>query len=540
MFVVPWRKNALLQRDGRTRRRNLFSGAWSFFAPGSFPFLVLILSLSTLASLIWTNKALRNNNLDWQSLDTTSHALMIYWEAKSLPSELLGHDQAYPKAAHHLAAALMPFLRDNPIQAMRGVALIALFAMLSAKYTLLCRLVRPVPGFLLLMLWQWLAGWTKFADLNHFTHGNYLFSQAVGGASFWLVLAVVSTVPQRRTQAWALTFLGLGLASGAYACHLVPGVMAFGTLGLFFGFRGFQNRSKTEFLRLLLTILVGSVTIFSSTQWQLMASARTVTNESWLPYNHLWLLLAWIPILAAALVRLARRLGGRQSRPPLTDLELILAAGLLVGGCLQAYFAYEWGVRGTTSAYTVKKFFFFAFPLASLLLICWLIHGLKAINLQIAIPPGPALAAALVLGAVRLYVVLVDDFKRPYFGRAHDPVHLAHRLAQKRQTLPRSYYYDPEYPMGSLYASVAGLRINRDLGLRCWEGLAFRDHAPVSFWQLVHDGHIAMVLLPLQTDPKQVFQMPVPAVEEDGFLRCEVHSVRSTGGAASRPAQESH
>jgi hypothetical protein len=422
----------------------------------------------------------------------------------------------------------MPVLHDNPLQAMRAVALIALFAMLSAQYTLLCRLVRPVPALILLVLWQWLAGLTKFADLNHFRAGSYLYPQAVGTAGFWLVLVLVSTPSPGRMRGWLTTFVGLGLASGAYACHLVPGVMAFGTLGMFFGLRGFHHRSKTEFLRLFLTLLMGSVTIFSSAQWKLMASARTPVHESWLVFEHRWLLLTWIPTLAVVLVRLAGRLGGKSGRPPLADLELVLAAGLLVGGCLQAYFAYEWGVQGITSAYTVKKFFFFTFPLASLLWVAWLVRGLQAINLRIAIPARPAVAAAVVLTGVGLYQVLADDYYRPYFGRAHDPIHLAHRLAEQRETLPRSYYYDPQHPMGSLYATVAGLRLHRDVGVYCWEALAFRERARISFWQIVHDGHIATVLLPLQTDPEEVFLVSVPTVEEDGFLRCDVRFVQRT------------
>jgi hypothetical protein len=489
---------------------------------------LLLLFVTVLGSVVWTSKALRNNNLDWQGLDIASHALMVTWEAQSLPPELLGHDQTYPKASHALAAALLPILRHNPIQAMRAVALIALFTMLSAQYTLLARLVRPVPALILLVLWQWLAGWTGFADLNHFVDGSYMFSQAAASAGFWLVLTVASTVAARRFEAWTLTIVALGLAWGAYACHLVPGAMAFGTLGVFFGLRGFRNRSKTEFLRMFLTMVVGGMTILSSVQWQLMAFARTAIFESWLPCDHLWLLLAWIPTLAVALVRLAGRLAGKQSPSALTDLELMLVAGLLVSGSLQAYFAFEWGVQGTTSAYTVKKFFFFTFPLASLLWISWLADASKAMALPTAVPPRLALAGALGLAGVCLYQMLAADFKRPYFGRAHDPVRLAHRLAGKRETLYRCYYYDPEFPMGSLYASVAGLRINRDQALRCWEALSFRDKAPVSFWQLVHDGHVATVLLPVQSDPEKVFLVPVPTVEEDGFLKCDVRSVTRT------------
>jgi hypothetical protein len=494
-------------------------------SPGSLSFLLLLLVVTAAGSVVWTSRALRNNNLDWQGLDIASHALMVTWEAESLPPEVLGHDRTYPRASHALAATLLPILRHNPIQAMRAVALITLFTMLSAKYTLLCRLVQPAPALILLVLWQWLAGWTRFADLSHFTHGSYLFSQAVAGAGFWLVVALLATVPSRPLQAWALTILGVGLAAGAYACHLLPGVMALGMLAVFFGLRGFQYRSKTEFVRLFLTVVVGGVTILASTQWRLMAAARTAIYESWLPCEHLWLLLAWIPTLGVALARFAGRLGGKQSRSPLTDLELILVAGLLVSGSLQAYFAYEWGVQGTTSAYTVKKFFFFAFPLASLLWIYWLVHGVKAIAFPIAVPAGLAPVAALVLVGICLYQMLADDFKRPYFGRAHDPVYLARRLAGKREPLPRSYYFDPEYPVGSLYASVAGLQINRDLAFRCWEALSFRDNAPVSFWQLVSDGHIATVLLPVQAVPEQVFRIPVPTVEKDGFLQCDVRSV---------------
>src|SRR5262249_10787226 len=152
-------------------------------------------------------------------------------------------------------------------------------------------------------------------------------------------------------------------------------------------------------------------------------------------------------------------------------------------------------VVGTTSAYTVKKLFFFTFPLASLLWVNWLAtsgigaslweRGLGRLGGYRSWVTG---AATLLLGGVGGFQLLAGDLKRPGPEPGHDPVQVARRLALRRAALGLSYYHDPKYPLGAYFASVTGLHLNRDQGLSCWE--TFRSQQ-VSIGTLVREVRIS-------------------------------------------------
>lgn len=511
--------------------------------PGSLPFLALLAVALAGYSARWTGKAVRHNNLDDQGMDVTSHALMIYWQAHALPPSLLGEDAVYPKCAHALAAQLAPLYHGNVLQAMRCAALVALFAMLAAQYTLLCRFAPAGLAVVFLALWQRLCNETFFANLDHFAHANYQYAQAVGVAGFWLAVVFAAAPTPGVGMRWLMAVVGCSAATFAYACHLVPGVVAFGTLVAYYGLR-FLRGSRVDGLRCLVSAAWAAAVVLSSEQWRVMASARGAFNDGWLPFAHLGLLLTWVPTLLAALGRVAWRTR-RNDRRPVSDAELVLVAGLLTAGLLQGYFAYEWGLLGTTSAYTVKKFFFFTFPLASLLWFYWLTAWLRQTNFWgrgfgwfEGYRPGFVWGVATVLAWALLNRTLGVSSLRPGVEPGHDPLVATRLLEGRRATTPPSYYYDPRYPMGSLFATVAGLRVERDIARRCQEALQFRNLAPVPLATLVRDGHFACVMLPADADARAVFGFPVPTESDGPLQRCDLRPLYRPYPPA--PPRETH
>lgn len=493
--------------------------------PASLPFLGLLFLGSAVFAVIWTALFLQDNNLEHQGIDIIEHTTMIRWIAEPVSPDLQDRLWFYPKGAHTMAAAFLPLFHHNPIQSFRCVVLLALLTMLSAQYTLFCRVLAPAPALMLLVLWQCLCAYTEFAD-THFCHqATYFFAQEVGTAAFWLVLVFMTTTAPERRQRWLMTLASLGLASFAYGCHLMPGVMAFGTLGIFYGFMALQNRGREDWLRVLLVLLTGVVTLLSSRQLQLMFQARSI--EGGIPFAHLRLLQKWLPTLVVALAWTGWRVTTwKRWRLGISELELALVSGLLVAGLMHTYLWYDWKIAHASAPYSYRKFFFYSFPLSTFLWSYWLAGGWQALGVGSKLAarwggPRPRLSAtlAVMVALVGLGAALFQDPARPAPVPGRDPLTVAALLAEQPSGPGKCYYHDPDYPMGALLASMIGLRTPHQDALYCWKNFYWQDH---SLRELVRDGVVGTILFPVDTDPREFFEEPVQ-VERDGpFWRCDL------------------
>jgi hypothetical protein len=518
--------------------------------------LAVLLAGSAVLAFAWAALPGRSNDLEQQGIDIVNHAILVHRRAHPVPAALYGAHRHYPQASHALAAWFMPVLGDNAIRAMDCAAWLTLLGLFAAQWTLLCRLLPAAPALAVLALWQGLRLQTRFSDWDFF-HVNYYPPQALGTLGVWLQLAVLATpevTPLRRCLRDGAAVL---LAALAYSCHIVPGAVAFATLAVLHGSELFGPGRRAACLRLLLTGLVAAVTLLSSDQLRLMAGARTVAGGRLL-YDHLWLLLLWVPTLLVACLALARGLRRVLPRRP-NHLERVLTCALLAAGGIQGYLTLETLLGHNLGYYSAMKLYWYTFPLATLLWVGWLCRLLAASAGRVGLPrlaSRRAVAAGCVLCAIwGLNSLVRQDPRRPRLlglgairrtllrlppnpgsvanslrlSQERDAVVAARRLAGRpNHAAPWVYFYDPAMPFGSLFASVVGLETHHDAALGCWMSLGLRE---VALADVSRTNHVGWLLLPRHADTRAL-GLAVPARPDGAFLRCDLRGLGAAGSVA--------
>jgi hypothetical protein len=517
--------------------------------PGSLPLLAALLVFAAAFAFCWTALPGRCNMIEHEGYDFVNHTILIHRQAHPVPASLQGYHGKYPQLSHAVAACFMPVLGDNAIRAMDCATWLVVLGLFAVQWTLLCRLLPAALALAGLVGWQYLRMQTLFGDWNFFTRNCY-FPQAMGTLAVWLqVVVLASTTTPARPRRWLREGVALLLAAFAYGCHIVPGAAAFATLAVVQCSRLLGPDRKGACLRLLLTVLAGAALALGTDQLAVMAGARR--DSAALPTVHLWLLLLWVPTLLAAWAGLVR--GRWPGRPLRTDdQEVVLACALLAVGGLQGYLALEKVLGLSGSFYSANKFFWLTFAYASLLWVCWLSRGVR--SLKLPLPPKrlqtilrPAVAVGGVLLALfALRELLRDDLRRAdlkdisrpaawEWGRClletPDPLALIRELTLRRGKLASgTYYHDPANPFTALFASVIGLEMNHDVGLRCWSDLSRKGDA---IRPIAARGEIGHVLLPRNANPCALFGTGVPAKPAGAFLDCDLGRV-GKGPSAGR------
>ncbi len=465
----------------------------------------------------WTAWLLPAYNSDHLGCDACHHAILIHCQTVADPAErelIAGVMVDYPQMSHALAALSLPLFGDDPYRAMRFASAAAVVLLLVSQLVLL-RTAMSLPWALVsLAAWQLVCGVGNLGNVHYFC-AAYFFAQAFGMIGVWLALAL-HTRP--AASAGEKLLLGAGssaLAAFAYLCHLVPGVVVFGALGLYSLARLIGRRDALEAVRIALLIAVGALVIFGTSQLALMSRGRGAGGH--VPIRHLALLLTWLPTLvvgAALRARQWRR--GDDGGWPGAAMDGLLCV-LVVAGGLQAVCAVEWLWHGETYLYPVLKFFYLLFPAASLL---WFLAAARvAARAAAAVPAlgrwrekldgrGARLAtagvAALLLGVALAPFVRNELRPEPVTPRRH-PVAVARQLGLglRAQGKDRSdlLYYDPALPQSSVYANMVGLHRTLEDSYKLMFGLHGWDPAqgPVPA-RLRQDVSFSALVLP-QTLP---------------------------------------
>lgn len=436
-----------------------------------------------IVSYLWMALLLPAYNSEHITCDGIHHAILVYCHGRLASPEreavadLLA---TYPQLSHWLASWLMPVLAHDPFKALRCFALASVFAFLALQYHLLRRFLPALPAALALLWWQAVCHETRTCNAYIYLD-TFFFSQAIGTLFLWLAIVLLTRTEERPRRQWAFALLGTGCAALAYLCHIVPGVVALGGVGLFLLLRLLRQPNRGDLLLLTIAIALGAGVVFGTPQLHHMQEVRVADGD--MPLRQFWLLVLWVPTLLGAL-GLGwwhwKRLDLRSER---TALAVLMVCLLLAGGLLQAYVAAEWLIWQKAAAYSVKKFFYLLFPLTALL---WFLAGItwlprwsvaKWLEPLFCMDQGPrarswprlALKCTFVLALLYLnYSYLIRyQFRGPYASPERNPVQVAEQLRRElppfRADAPATsrsdrLYYDPRFPRSSVYVNVVGLR----------------------------------------------------------------------------------
>jgi hypothetical protein len=443
---------------------------------GSFSFLIGLMTLAVVLGFFWAYAVLPPYNSEHLGADACHHAMLIHTFSLPDPEERAYLRQAfagYPLGSHWLASLMMPLLENDSYKAMRWLAFTSVLCLLAVQFHLFRGVMPSGAALLCLLAWQFLGCFTRAADIYFYVEAFFL-SQAVGTLCLWLTIAVVFS----SRDSWPRSTAAIGLAVAAYLCHLVPGAIALGGVGLVFLFRFRAQPQLRTLVPLMLLGMAGAWVVFGTDQLAFMKTIKDQDGD--VPFKRLPINLLWVPTLAAALViakrvtlkNLAETRADFPSEGDKTRLAKILTCFLLVGGLLQAYCAFECLVLHTAAPYSVQKFFSFLFPAASMLWFLWLTPPVTRWLSGLHVPQRISVrsrrfgyaAILLLLLYLNLGRYFAYELRPPRVDLEHHPVFTAQRL---RQDLPsfraqsdhvNAVYFDPALPQSSMFVNMIGLR----------------------------------------------------------------------------------
>jgi hypothetical protein len=474
--------------------------------PGSVPFLAVLLALGAIFAGVWTQLGYRHSNLERQGVDIVHHAVIVHQvnAPGGLDRQTFNKLADYPNTSHRLAALTLPWFGGDALVALRFAALTTICWLLALQFTMVCRFLPWVQAAIVVLLWQWLCCWGKVSNPYHFWEGMYNYSRAVGGLGLWGGLLLLTVQPASAWQRWLLELLAVGAAAFALACHLVPGAVALGGLGLYALAGWLRQRRPERLVLLMVTMLTAAGMYLGTSVWKVMVDSAGLNG--WLPVGPLALLLTWIPLAGLAAWFLIRPIVGRTVQP-LTWLSTEpLMTALLAAGALQTvtFLRMLWG---SCAPYAVKSLFYYTFPLASLLGILWLVPWCRRLPASwqqywyaaerrklLHVLAGGLLLASIGLvyhqdRGLRTFIRLNEDSAatRRYYP-PHDqlPPAMIKALAEVASEHQAWYYLDPDQPFGAFYATLLGLHLEFNTAIECRDRLLAHDYEALNSLAGVH------------------------------------------------------
>jgi hypothetical protein len=448
------------------------------FSPTPSPASPPALALACLAAgYAWAAWVLPDYNSDHLGCDACHHAILVYRQTLADPSErdrIAPGLADYPQTSHWLAARAAPLFGGDPYKALRAASFATLLLLFAGPYFLLRTALAPPAALLCLLAWQLLC-YLGRAGNPHYFCAAYFYSQAVGTAALWPALALYTRPARTPGARLLLGAAGALLAGFAYLCHIVPGVVMFGALGLYSLTRMARPPRLEEAARLLVLTATALAVVLGTDQLGAMSRNRSGGGD--VPLRNYGLLLMWVPTLAAGLaLRWRRRREGAAEDWPDRVADALLCL-LAAGGALQAYCALEWLRHGERYSYPALKFFYLLFPAASLLwflaaarwlqrtprLVRWR-TALDAARGSLAVRPALALAgtaAAVGLAFLQARTFVENELYGAPTGPERHPAAVARRLAGRARGGGAGgagpLYYDPALPQSSVFVNMVGL-----------------------------------------------------------------------------------
>jgi hypothetical protein len=505
----------------------ILPGRWR---PGSFQFLAVLFLGGGIFAWIWTQLGYYDSNLERQGVDIVHHAVIVHqvYAPGGLDRQIFNKLADYPNTSHRLAALTLGWFGGDAIVALRFAALTTICWLLALQFTLVCRFLPWLPAGLVVLLWQWLCCWGKVSNPNHFWEGMYNYSRAVGGLGLWGGLVLLTAEPAVAWQRRILELLAVGAAMFALACHLVPGAVALGGLGIYALAGWLRERRPERLVLLVLTVLATVGMYYGTSVWKVMVDSAGLNG--WLPVGPLPLLLTWIPLAGLAAWFLTRPIVGRAQSSETTWLPTEpLMTALLAAGGLQAVAFARMLLWENCAPYAVKSLFFYTFPLGSLLAILWLLPYCRRLpsiwqgywqtaerrKLLHVLAGGFLLASFALLyhqdRGLRSFVRLNEDSAaaRRYYP-PHDqlPPAVSRALADVATGHQGWYYLDPNQPFGAFYATLLGLHLEFNTAIECRDRLLAHDYAALGSLVPVRG-----ILVPAPT------ALPLPCGQSIGSFR---------------------
>jgi hypothetical protein len=418
----------------------------------------LLAALAIFGGWLWSACVLPPYNSNHLGCDACHHAVLIHYQGQSTapPAALLEGLADYPQTSHWLAARFLPFLDGDPYKAMRATAFATVILTLVCQYFLLRRVLPAAQAVLGTLVLQMVCYQTQTAETQYFCVA-YFFAQAVGMLAVWLAVLFATqpagTLPGRVTV-WGMAVLCAALA---YLCHIVPGAVVLGALGLFSLLRLIGRPRGLAAIQLLILAAVGGGIILGTNRLSYMAACRGADGS--VPVKNTVVMFSWLPTLIAALAWQGRRLW-KAEIPPADDLVRLLICLLCVAGGLQAYCAYEWAFLGKAAAYSVLKFFYVLFPVSVLVWVLALAQGLQALwRLPSWSWPTRLIHAGLI--AVLCYfngrIFIRNELLPSCPDPERSPVRVARVALAAGAAEADLLYYDPTMPQSSVFVNVVGL-----------------------------------------------------------------------------------
>lgn len=473
----------------------------------------LLSSFIVLFAASWTAWMLPRNNIERQGGDIVHHALIVQELIDpSLPAPAFF--KSYPRLSHQIAAGLSILFDADPIQGMRCVALVALGLMTLFQFELLRSALSWSAAAITLCAWQFVCTTAKVGNINHFLwEGQYNYSRAVGAAAMWLSVLVLAVTRRRQSQGLLFSWLA---AIFAIQCHLVPGVLAFGTIVLHYSLHSHISRSWRPLQSAGLSGVVAVVSCLTSKSREMAGIAAA---GGWLPVALEPLLWIWAPtaLLAIGCIVGLRRRSQTELHAVDSSDQVLIAACLTSAALQSALFVGRF--VGRISDYSYNSALFYTFQFASL----WLIHaaatGLchwrpdwRIDRYPLAVRRGCQLAA-VVAGIFAIGVALKRDVRRPYFGEDRDPVHVVRQLHLWSDRIPTILYIDPEQPMSSYFVNLSIANLDAIAAMKVSDQI--RDGFNIN--KLCADREVHALVLPRAFNPSQTLRSNVDAEARGNF-----------------------
>jgi len=480
---------------------SLQARAASKFRTDGLAFTLGLVTLVLLLSFCWTAWILPPFNSEHLGGDAMEHAVMIEGQSRTNPAErellLANWAQDYPPLSHWLASRVMPLLEGDAYKAMRFMSCVVVLLLFLFQFQLLRVSLGARAALLVLLLWQMVCYLNNLGNTQYFCVA-YFYAQAVGTVFVWPALIVFSRpVLSRSGQFWHGAG-GILFAACAYLCHIVPGAIVFGALGLFTLVRLLNRPNRDDGIRLALLAVIGLLVLVGSGGLKYMGGVRNYQATA--PLKNYLILVSWVPTVLLALIWSCRHWRGvGQGDWPARIRDVVLCL-LVTAGCLQAYCAFEWAVLGWSASYPVLKLFYILFPFSSLLGFLWASHWLQRtpvlsrwqtyLSAKAGSVPAHRVAIMTYGVSVGLLVFLQMKVfvKNELLGSSppseRQPALVAHQFEQRLRAAQamgiekeRSdlLYFDPEFPLASTFVNIVGLHRKFDdayrpcYSLRGWD-----------------------------------------------------------------------
>lgn len=298
------------------------------------------------------------------SVDSAHHYALIvrFYEAWVKPAQIdpsLGEMNHYPHYAHALAA-LLGTIVNSPFLGMHLLSLISLILLWYSVSLILNRqndnqFILHLPFIILLFFLS-----KRFEIHGHEIVGNYFFSQLIGQALFFSIIAIHAWI-QGFDSSRCFGYFFLAVSSViVVGFHLMPALQIVSMLSVYvlFDFFLFKKRTTKQAVTGLFFVILAIVSIMMHPSFTSMRRIASNNGDLWLKYTptlfSLFILL--LAVIFLSFLGLVIEYSNRNEENRLSALRIVSTYGIVASGLCGLQFlalAFDYG-----SEYACKKYAF--------------------------------------------------------------------------------------------------------------------------------------------------------------------------------------